>query len=120
MPLVSVQDTHQDSQNHYAYGSRTGTRTAADFSLDLGFKPRKVKFINLTDLAVFEMYFDSNLDGGSNAKGVKIVDTGAGTTDITYADIGVTLGADNRSVDVVVATGGIETDNDDVIWEAWG
>lgn len=120
MALASVQDNYADGAMHYAYGSRTGTRTAADFSLDLGFKPRKIRFINATDLAVFEMYFDSNLDGGSNAKGVKIVDTGAGTTDITYADIGVTLGADERSVDVVVATGGIETDNDDVLWEAWG
>lgn len=115
MPLASKDlSTHQEGRRK-ASGIRTGSRTAADFSIDLGFKPIVVKVCNLTDRIEGCMIFDDALDGGSNAKGLLTV--AAGT--VTYADVGITLDAGERSFSVVVATVGLETDNDDVYWEAW-
>ena len=104
----------QEAQRH-ACGIRTGTRTAANFSIDLGFTPTYVHVRNLTDRVEGIMIFGAALDGGSNAKGIKIVSAGTKT----YADVGITLDADERGFSVVVATAGLETDDDDVYWEAW-
>ena len=98
-----------------ACGIRTGTRTAADFSIDLGFTPTHICVRNLTDRVEGFMILDAALDGGSNAKGVKTV--AAGTK--TYADVGITLDADARGFTVDVSVAGLETDDDDVYWEAW-
>lgn len=115
MALASAQDNFPASSGQYATGTRTGTRTAADFSIDLGFTPKKIRVVNLTDRVDATLFVDSAL-GTSNVEG--LLQVAAGTT--TYADVGITLGADGRSFDVVVATAGLETDNDDVVWEAWG
>ena len=72
-----------------------------------------MRVTNLTDKISGEMFFDSGLDGGNNAKGLKTV--AAGTR--TYEAVGIAL--TERGFAVTVATAGLETDNDDVLWEAW-
>lgn len=99
---------------HFACGTRTGTRTAADFTITLGFDPKYIKVINLTDRVQAEHFVDAALDGGSNAK--SLVTVAAGTR--TYAAAGIAVG--NRAFTVTVATAGLETDDDNVYWEAWG
>lgn len=96
-------------------GSRTGTRTAsATWTITLGFEPKVVRVINLTDRVQAEQFKNSNLDGGSNAKG--LVRVAAGTT--TYEATGIAISG--RGFTVTSATVGLETDNDDVVWEAEG
>jgi hypothetical protein len=114
MPLVSTNlSTHLEAKRH-ACGTRTGTRTEADFSIDLGFTPTCIKVINLTDRIQSTLIIDSTLDAGANVKGLRVVS--AGTT--TYAAVGITLDADERGFSVAIAVALI-TDNDDVYWEAW-
>jgi len=114
MPLVSTNlSSHLEGKRH-ACGTRTGTRTEADFNILLGFKPVCIKVINLTDRIQNIQIVDATLDGGSNAKGIRVV--AAGTT--TYAATGVSLGADERSFDVDISVA-LVTDDDDVYWEAW-
>jgi hypothetical protein len=96
-----------------AWGTRTGTRTAANFTITLGFAPKFIRVINLTDRIQGELVVDSALDGGSNVKGLLRV--AAGTT--TYENLGIAVSG--RTFTVTVATVGLETDNDDVCWEAW-
>ena len=114
MPLVSTNlSTHQEARR-MACGTRTGTRTEADFSIDLGFTPICIKVINLTDRIENVQIVDATLDGGSNAKGIRTIATGV----TTYVATGVTLDVDERgfTVDISVA---LITDDDDVYWEAW-
>ena len=108
MTLAAQQSNVSGSAQFRAKGSRTGVRTAANFVLTLGFNPKYVKVTNLTDKITAEWFEDIG-----NALQLKTV--AAGTR--TFADCGVTV-ADNI-VTVVVATAGLETDNDDVVWEAW-
>ena len=114
MPLVSTNlSTHLEGKRH-ACGTRTGTRTEADFSIDLGFTPTCIKVINLTDRIQNTQIVDATLDAGNNAKGIRTIATGV----TTYVATGVSLDADLRgfTVDISVA---LVTDNDDVYWEAW-
>jgi len=104
----------QEGVRHLS-GSRTGTRTAADFTITLGFTPTHIKVTNLTDRVMADQIIDSAL-GTSNAEGKLTV--AAGT--VTYADCGITLTDDAKGFTVDVSTVGLETDDDDVIWEAWG
>ena len=115
MALASKKLSAFKENQQKACGIRTGTRTAANFSIDLGFTPTCVHVRNLTDRVEGIMIFGAALDSGDNAKGIKIV--AAGTK--TYADVGITLDDDERGFTVVVATAGLETDDDDVYWEAW-
>jgi len=115
MALASAQHNFAANEGQYSTGTRTGTRTAADFSITLGFTPKKIRVINLTDRVDATLFVDSAL-GTSNVEG--LLQVAAGTT--TYADVGITVGSDGKSFDVVVATVGLETDDDDVVWEAWG
>jgi hypothetical protein len=115
MTLASAQDNFAASEAQYSTGTRTGVRTAANFTITLGFTPKKIKVVNLTDRIEATLFVDAAL-GTSNVEG--LLSVAAGT--MTYADIGVTVGADDKSFDVVVATVGLETDDDDVVWEAWG
>lgn len=115
MALASAQTNYAADAGQYSAGSRTGTRTAANFSIDLGFKPKKIRVINLTDRIDATLFLDAAL-GTLNVEG--LLQVAAGTT--TYADVGITEGTDYKSFDVVVATVGLETDDDDVFWEAWG
>lgn len=104
-----------------AMGSRTGTRTAADFTITTGFAPKYVRVENLTDRVGVEYWVDSGLDSTSgNVYG--LVTAAAGTR--TYAANGITVtsteGSSGRQFQVTVATAGLETDNDDVVWVAMG
>ena len=117
-------DPIQEGQR-YAYGIRTGTRVAANFTITLGFKPTKIRVANLTDRIEAEHYVDPSpvtgtdtqgLDAGANAK--SLVTVAAGTR--TYAAAGIALTSDGFGFTVTVATAALETDNDDLFWECWG
>ena len=102
-------------------GSRTGTRTAADFTITVGFAPKKIRVINLTDRTSAEYWVDSGLDSvSSNVKCLKVV--AAGTA--TYEDCGVTIltteGTSGRQFSIDISDADLETDDDDVVWEAYG
>lgn len=109
----------------YAYGIRTGVRTAADFTITLGFKPIKVRVVNLTDRIEATHYVDPapvtgtttyGLDAGANAKSLVTVANGTRT----YAAAGISIGTDGMSFTVDVSVATLETDDDDTLWEAWG
>ena len=109
----------------YAYGIRTGVRTAANFTINLGFRPTKIRVVNLTDRIEATHYVDPSpvtgtttygLDAGANAK--SLVTVAAGTR--TYEAAGIALTTDGMGFVVTVATKTLETDNDDLVWEAWG
>ncbi len=109
MPLVSTQ-VNSDGANHQAFGSRSGTRTAANFTISLGFRPSYVKVQNLTDGLSHE--WTEGMNAGDFIE--TTFSTGAMTvqTDdkLTISDTGFSC----------VVDGGIETDNDLVVWEARG
>jgi hypothetical protein len=90
-------------------GSRTGTRVAADFEIVLGFSPRRIKVTNLTDRVSAEWFAES--PASSQLKTVA-----AGTR--TYEDCGVALNDEGNGFTVDVSVAGLETDDDDVVWEA--
>ena len=109
----------------YAYGIRTGVRTAADFTITLGFKPTKIRVVNLTDRIEATHYVDPTrvvgtdtygLDAGANAK--SLVTVAAGTR--TYEAAGISLSSDGLGFVVDVSVKTLETDDDDTYWEAWG
>lgn len=119
------QFTRLQEGGRYAYGIRTGVRTAADFTIMLGFRPSKIRVVNLTDRVEATHYVDPapvtgtttyGLDAGANAKSLLTV--AAGTR--TYAAAGIALTSDGLGFTVTVATAGLETDNDDTFFEAWG
>lgn len=125
MALVQTQHNAINEGVKYAWGLLTGSHTPADFSIDLGFTPRRVRMVNLTARIEADMYFDpdadatanTGLDGGDNAKALITVANGTRT----YATSPITLGSDGRSFDVdisdlttLVVTG------EDCFWEAFG
>lgn len=105
MALVATQDNTVASSK-VARGTRTGTRTAADFTITCGFEPKYVKVTNVTDRISGEWFSD-----GSQLKTVA-----AGTR--TAEDCGLSVSGRTFTVDVSVAT--LETDNDVCVWEAHG
>ena len=109
----------------YAYGIRTGVRTAADFTINLGFRPTQIRVVNLTDRIEATHYVDPSpvtgtttygLDAGANAK--SLVTVAAGTR--TYEAAGISLTTDGMGFVVDVSVKTLETDDDDLLWEAWG
>lgn len=109
----------------YSYGIRTGVRTAADFTITLGFKPIKIRVVNLTDRIEATHYVDPapvtgtttyGLDAGANAKSLVTVANGTRT----YAAAGIALTSDGLGFTVTIATAGLESNDDDTLWEAWG
>lgn len=109
----------------YAYGIRTGVRTAVDFTIDLGFRPIKIRVVNLTDRIEATHYVDPSpvtgsttygLDAGANAKSLLTIADGTRT----YEAAGIALTSDGLGFTVTVATKTLETDNDDLFWEVWG
>lgn len=119
------QFTSLQEGQRYAYGIRTGVRTAANFTINLGFRPTKIRVVNLTDRIEATHYVDPSpvtgtttygLDAGANAK--SLVTVAAGTR--TYEAAGIALTTDGMGFVVTVATKTLETDNDDLVWEAWG
>ena len=126
MALVSKKISPVQEGVRHASGSRTGVRAAANFTITLGFTPTHIRVVNLTDRIDALQIVNSDLDGGSNAKGLVKIATGV----MTYANTGIvldttTLQADplikqkGKSFTVTVATAGLETADDDVYWEAW-
>ena len=79
----------------------------------LGFEPKIVKVLNLTDRNETVAYLNSNI-GSSGANGLKTV--AAGTR--TYAAHGVAYA--NGTLTITVATAGPITDNDDFVIEVFG
>lgn len=119
------QFTSLQEGQRYAYGIRTGVRTAANFTINLGFRPTKIRVVNLTDRIEATHYVDPSpvtgtttygLDAGANAKSLVTVAAGART----YEAAGIALTTDGMGFVVTVATKTLETDNDDLVWEAWG
>ena len=109
----------------YAYGIRTGARTAADFTITLGFKPQVIRVVNLTDRIEATHYVDPGaatgtttygLDAGANAKSLLTVADGTRT----YAAAGIALTSDGLGFTVTVATASLEVTDKDTLWEAWG
>lgn len=109
----------------YAYGIRTGVRTAADFTIDLGFRPIKIRVVNLTDRIEAIHYVDPSpvtgtttygLDAGANAKSLVTIADGTRT----YEAAGISLTTDGMGFIVDVSVKTLETDDDDCFYEVWG
>ena len=109
----------------YAYGIRTGVRTAANFTITLGFKPIKIRVVNLTDRIEAIHYVDPSpvtgtttygLDAGANAKSLLTIANGTRT----YEAAGIALTSDGLGFTVTVATKSLEVTDKDTFWEAWG
>ena len=107
--------TNVKESRRFASGTRTGTRVAADFTITLGFTPKMIRVVNLTDRIEAEHVVDSALDAAANAKSLLTIATGVRT----YAAAGISLDDGLRSFTVDVSVATLETDNDDVYWEAW-
>lgn len=108
MALATTQFTDGGVKNSSS-GSRTGTRVAADFEIVLGFAPRRIKVTNLTDRVSGEWFAES-------PSTTQLLTVAAGTR--TYADAGISLNAEGNGFMVDVSVAGLETDDDDVVWEA--
>ena len=111
----------------YSYGIRTGVRTAADFTITLGFRPTVIRVINLTDRVEAEHFVDPapipspatttyGLDAGANAKSLVTAANGA----VSYEAAGIALTSDGMGFTVTVGTKGLETNDDDTVWFAFG
>ena len=119
MALVSTDISKGDIR--YACGSRTGTRTAANFTVTVGFAPKKVRVVNLTDRVEAEYWVASALDSVSgNVFGLVTVANGTRTYAVNGISVLPAEGASGRQFTVTVATASLETDNDDVVWMVWG
>lgn len=82
-----------------AVGRFLDTGTVAATKITTGFKPRYVKIMNVDGLC-FEEWFE----GMADASAVKVVDSGAGTTDvIKITSNGITVAADGFTI-------GLDTD----------
>lgn len=88
---------------------RSGTRTAADFDVDIGFRPTKVLITNLTNQVSAQW---DHVSG--NAKQLVTAITG----DRTYEDSGMDVVGRELAVDVSVKH--LETNDSVVLIEAWG
>ena len=115
MALVETKVDAIQEGVRYSWGTRTGTRSAADFTVTLGFMPKKIRVVNLTDRIEATHVVDANL-GTANAE--SLVTVAAGTR--TYAAAGISVTDDGLGFAVDVSVAPLETDNDDTLWEAWG
>jgi hypothetical protein len=109
MALVSTQYNAIKDTPRQAWGTRTGTRSAADFIITTGFDPKYIKVINLTDRIEFELIVDSNLTAN---QGLLTIANGTRT----YVTGGVSISGKGFAVDVSSVS--LETDNDHVVWFA--
>jgi hypothetical protein len=94
---------------HKASGSFSGTHTAADYTLTLGFVPKYFKVVNVTDRVTQEWWY------GFTA--AQFMETAADGTRTLETDSAITVNSDG-TVDLDVSTGNY-TDDDLVVWEAW-
>ena len=106
---LEVSKAIADSHMRHSTFLRSGTRTAADFDVDIGFTPQFVSVYNLTD----GVKATWNAILGDDKQLVEAAD---GTKSYEAAGLSVK----DRKLSVVVATKGLETDDDEVLIEAWG
>lgn len=113
---TAVQDNVPDALSgvHYASGILYGTYTAKDFTITLGFIPKKVTVRNLTQRIEATHFVNALLDAGNNAKSLLTVANGTRT----YEASGIAVSG--KTFTVTVATKSLQTANDDCSWEAWG
>ena len=109
---LATSERKSDGVVRYFEQTRSGTRTAVDFDIDLGFYPERVVVTNVTDRISAEWTAGLN---ALNATG-HIKTWAAGTR--TYEDCGVSVTGRTLMVDISVAT--LETDNDITLVQAWG
>lgn len=144
----TVVQNNGSSNNQFASGHISGTYTAADFTITLGFTPRYFRIINLTDRVTNEWfegmaqgdYFKTASNGdrtletddsivisagsGNSSGGAGTLGTGSGSGAQTIGDNtstqipGTKAAAPQVTVDISVS--GIMTDNDEVVWQAFG
>ena len=100
-----------DTGQRYHREVRSGTRTAADFTVTLGFNPKKVQVTNVTDK--ISAIWHSDVPAPNSFQLLTVAD---GTR--TYEDCGVSVTANVITVDVSVKT--LETNDDETLIEAWG
>ena len=103
--------TIADNPTRYYRQVRSGTRTAADFTVELGFAPFKVEVTNLTDKISGTWHSTVPTPNALQLKAVA-----AGTR--TYEDCGISV--TGRTLTVTIATATLETNDDVTLIEAWG
>lgn len=108
---VVIAQSNNASVSNVSVGRASGTYTAADFTITLGFKPRYFRIINLTDRVQCEWF-------EGMAAGDCLLRAANGDTTLVTTD-GITVNADG-TVSVDVSVNGIMTDNDDIAWYAVG
>ena len=93
MAITSTQTLNSGSVSQRVVGRYITTGTAAEFDIEVGFKPRYVKVVNVTSRDQLEYY-----EGMDDASAVKTVAAGTRTLittlGITVSDSGFTLGLD--------------------------
>lgn len=109
MALTTTQNNPVSGLARRTTGYRSGTRTAADFTITLGYAPTYIRVINMTDRDQGEWFADATA-----ATQLLTVAEGARS----YADCGITVSGKTFTVDV--STVDLETDNDETYWEAIG
>jgi hypothetical protein len=90
---------------NHAFGSFTSDNTAA--LLALGFVPKKVKFVNVTDVVVWEKF-----EGMAANASIKTVTAGTTTIDTTGA---ITINSDGTVTLAAAAVGNAKA----IAWEAY-
>lgn len=93
-----------------AQGSITGTYTAADVTITLGFVPAYFKVVNVTDRLTQEYFAGMNTGD--------FLETAANGDKTLETDDKLVVNSDGTVT--IVASGGAITDNDTVVWVAEG
>ena len=94
--------------SHRASGYLSGTYTAADVTLTIGFVPSYFKIVNVTDRLTQEWF--AGMNSGD------FIETAANGTKTLETDDQIIVNTDGTVT--VVAAGGAITDNDTVVWVA--
>jgi hypothetical protein len=110
MALVQTKQI-ADNPRRYYREVRSGTRTAGDFDVVLGFIPLKVEVTNATD-RISAIWHSDVLTPNA----LQLLTVADGTR--TYADAGITV--TGMTVNVDISDAALESDNDVTIIEAWG
>lgn len=109
MALTTTQ-SNNDGTLKYASGAFSGTYTAANATLTLGFVPKHFKITNVTDRLTQEWH--EGMNSGD------FIETAANGTRTLETDDQIIVNTDGTIT--IVAAGGAMTDNDTVVWEAQG
>lgn len=104
----TTQVNETGSQTFRAYGSLSGTYTAANFTVTLAFSPVYIKVVSLTSRIQGEWFL-------VNGNATQLLTVAAGTRTLADAGISVT----GNAFTVTVATASLDVSNDTVFWEAY-